>query len=55
MRGPRRASNVFGESTMLDIDGYLTSQEFVAQLAAFISAIFSAVLGGLISAFFGGP
>lgn len=39
---------------MLDIDGFLTSPEFVSQLASFITAIFTAFLGGIISNFFGG-
>ena len=39
---------------MLDIDGFLTSTEFVAQLAAFITAILSAFLGSILTGFFGG-
>ncbi len=39
---------------MLDIDGFLTSTEFVSQLALFISAIVSAFLGSILTGFFGG-
>lgn len=35
--------------TMLDIDGFLASTEFLTQLAAFIAALF----GGLIQALLG--
>ncbi len=37
---------------MLDIDGYLTSTEFVAQIAALIAAILSTVLGTFINGWF---
>jgi len=40
---------------MWDIDGYLTSTEFVAQLASFIAAIFSALFSTLIADLFSGP
>jgi hypothetical protein len=40
---------------MLNIDGYLTSTEFLLQLATFISGILSAILGGWIASLFGGP
>jgi len=35
-----------------DIDGFFTSQEFVAQLATFITAILSALVGQFVSGFF---
>ncbi len=37
---------------MLDIDGYLTSPEFLAQIAALIATILSTVLGQFISGLF---
>ena len=39
---------------MLDIDGFLTSQEFLVQLASLIAALLSSVFGGFISGFFAG-
>jgi hypothetical protein len=38
---------------MFDIDGYLTSTEFLVQLASLIVAILSSVLTGWISGWFG--
>lgn len=41
-----------GSDVNLDIDGYLTSTEFLAQFAAFVAAIFNllfqSVLGGVL-------
>ncbi len=37
----------------LDIDGYLTSPQFVAQIAAIIATILSTVFGQLLSGLFG--
>ena len=34
---------------MLDIDGFLTSTEFIAQLASFITAIFTAFFTSLLT------
>ena len=39
---------------MLDINGFLTSNQFVAQLATFLTAIFSAFLGSILTGFLGG-
>ena len=39
---------------MLDIDGFLTSNQFVTQLATFITAILTALLGSIVTGFFGG-
>jgi len=39
---------------MLDIDGYLTSTEFLTQLAFLISTILSTFFGGFITNLFGG-
>ncbi len=39
---------------MLDIDGYLTSVEFLSQLAAAISAVLSAFFAEIIAMFFQG-
>jgi len=39
---------------MLDIDGYLTSPEFLAQIAAVISAVLSALFSGFIESLFSG-
>lgn len=36
---------------MLDINGFLTSTEFVAQLASIITAILTALLGSLFAGF----
>ena len=38
---------------MLDIDGFLTSTQFITQLASFITAILTALLGSVVSGFFG--
>ena len=38
---------------MLDIGGFLTSTEFLVRLAALISAVFSAIIGGIINSVFG--
>ena len=38
---------------MLDIDGFLTSQDFLTQLAIFISAIFSAIVNGFFGQLLG--
>ena len=37
---------------MLDIDGFLTSTEFVSQIAALITAILTTVFGQFISGLF---
>ena len=37
----------------LDIGGFLTSSEFLTQIAALISELFSALFGTLISGLFG--
>lgn len=37
---------------MFDIEGFLVSTEFVAQLAALITGLISALLGQLITGFF---
>jgi|CXWL01.1.fsa_nt_gi hypothetical protein len=39
---------------MLDIDGFLTSNQFVTQLAAFIVTILSTFLRGILTGFLGG-
>ena len=39
---------------MLDIGGYLTSMEFLSQLAALISTILSTFFGGFLANLFGG-
>ncbi len=39
---------------MLDIGGYLTSIEFLAQLAAIVTAVLSALVGEFIALLFGG-
>jgi hypothetical protein len=38
---------------MLDIDGFLTSTQFITQLASFITAILTALLGSIVSGFLG--
>jgi len=38
---------------MLDIDGFLTSTQFLSQLAAIITTVLSAIFGGLIAGLFG--
>ena len=38
---------------MFDIGGYLTSVEFVSQIAALISALLTAVVGDLFAVLFG--
>ena len=38
---------------MLDIAGFLTSTEFLSQLALLITTLVSTLLGGIISALFG--
>ena len=38
---------------MLDIDGFLTSTEFLVRLAVLISAVFSAIIGNFINSVFG--
>ena len=40
---------------MLDIDGFLTSTQFVTQFATFITAIITALLGSIISSALGVP
>ena len=49
---PRR--NPFQEQrhAMLDIDGFLTSPEFLVRLAVLISAVFSAIFGSFINSLF---
>ena len=37
---------------MLDIDGFLTSPEFLVRLAVLISAVFSAIFGSFINSVF---
>lgn len=37
----------------LGIGGFLTSTEFIAQLASFITALFSAILGEFVFGLFG--
>jgi len=44
----------FQEITMLDINGFLTSVEFLAQLAAFVSTILGALVASLIGGLIGG-
>jgi len=39
---------------MLDIGGYLTSTEFLVQLAALISTILSTLFSGFLTGLFGG-
>ncbi len=43
----------FWENSMLDIDGFLTSTQFITQLASFITAILTALLGSVVSGVFG--
>lgn len=38
---------------MLDIDGFLTSTQFISQLASFITAILSAFLGSVVAGLLG--
>lgn len=38
---------------MLDIEGFLLSTEFVAQLATLIAAVLAAIVSGFIMGFFG--
>ncbi|MGB2986361.1 MAG: hypothetical protein WBE26_10805 [Phycisphaerae bacterium] len=38
---------------MLDIGGFLTSTEFLAQIASIIVAVFTALIGNLIGSLFG--
>ena len=38
---------------MWDIQGFLTSTEFLAQIAGIISALFSALAAGFVNALFG--
>lgn len=38
---------------MLDIDGFFTSTEFISQLATFITAIWTAFFGSILTNFFG--
>jgi len=40
---------------MLDIDGFLTSNQFVTQLATFVTAILTALLSGIFSSLLGIP
>ncbi len=44
-----------GSDLNLDIDGYLTSTEFLAQLAAFVAAIFNLLFQGVLGGVLGGP
>ena len=37
---------------MLDIDGFLTSPEFLVRLAVLISTVLSAIFGGFINSIF---
>lgn len=39
---------------MLDINGFLSSTEFLVQIASIITAVLSALFGGFISSLFGG-
>jgi len=39
---------------MLDISGFLTSPEFVSQIASLITVILSSFLGSFLTAFLGG-
>jgi len=39
---------------MLDIDGFVTSPEFLSRIAGLIAAILSALLSGLFSGLLGG-
>ncbi len=39
---------------MLDIGGFLSSTEFLAQIAAIIAAVLTAIVGDFISRLFGG-
>jgi|GEM_PF-3003099 len=39
---------------MLDINGFLTSTEFVAQIAAIFTAVFSAIFGQFLAGLFSG-
>lgn len=38
---------------MWDIQGFLTSTEFLTQLAGLLSAVFSAIAGSIINGIFG--
>jgi hypothetical protein len=38
---------------MLDIDGFLTSTEFISQLATFLTAIWTAFFGTFLTNFLG--
>ena len=38
----------------LDIGGFLTSTEFLAQIALIITAVLSAIVEGILGNFFGG-
>ncbi len=38
---------------MLDIGGFLTSTDFLTQIAALISALLSTIFSGVIASFFG--
>lgn len=40
---------------MLDINGFLTSYVFVSQLASFLTAIITALLGGVLTTWLGSP
>ena len=39
---------------MFDIGGFLTSMEFVSQIASIITAVLTALFGEIIAGFFGG-
>ncbi len=39
---------------MFDIGGFLTSTEFIAQIASIITAVFTALVGDLIASLFAG-
>ena len=58
LRQPNQDCGGFGrqpkEFPMLDIDGFLTSTQFVTQLASFITAIVTAFLGSFLSELLGG-
>ncbi len=41
-----------GSTPMLDINGFLTSTEFVAQIASIITAVFSALFGQFLTGLF---
>lgn len=40
---------------MLDIGGFLTSAEFLTQLATLLATVFSALFGTLVTQIFGAP